>query len=271
MKSIHKFFLILFTTAFVLGSAEELKKDLPELSYPVTGTLYPIMTTKVCSQVPGRVLEMLVDVGDQVEKGQVLVRLDPAFAEIEFQKAKSAVKLARLGHKDAELQFQRMNNLWEKREAGKSAISRKQYDDADMYLQQKKVLLDQALLDLGLCKKKLDETAIKAPYKAVITHRYVDPGETITSNPVVNLVEIMDVSQLILEFSLPQDMSGKIQSGMPVLAKVDGQGKSVEGKIKQVFPQVDASNRCFKCRVLIDNSQMELKPGASVHAKIRIQ
>ena len=65
-------------------------------------------------QVSGRVSEVLVDVGDRVERGQALARIDPAFHEIRVAQREADVKAARIALEDAELNFGRMRNLWEK-------------------------------------------------------------------------------------------------------------------------------------------------------------
>ena len=239
-------------------------------SYPVVGTLRPNLITTISAQISGRVQEVLVEAGDSVEKDQVLLKLDPILFVIENKKQLAEVELAQVAYEEAELEFKRMKNLWEKQNGAKPSIPQKQYDDAHAKLRQKKIMLEQARIELEESQEQLKETQIKAPYKGIVVKRWVDPGETVTSNPIVPLFEIIDPSKLILEFSLPQEKLSMIRPGLMIIAKVEGQKEYIEGKIEKVIPQIEEANRCFKCRAIINNDHFLLKAGSYVTAKIQL-
>lgn len=250
-------FLFLFVSLAHVAFAER----------PVTGTLYPHLLTKVSSQVAGRVEEVDVKVGDLVEKGQVLAKLDPAFFEMDYKKQQTAFALAKVFLEEAKLDYDRMKNLWENQQG--PSIAKKQLDDASLRLRQKQILFEQAEIDLEYSKKRLQETEIKAPYRGVISKRYVDPGEAVTVMPVVHLFEISDCSKLLFEFSLPQELISKVKPGLYV--QIDGIETPILGTIERIYPQVELSNRSFKCRVIIENEALALKPGLFVTAKVETE
>ena len=233
--------------------------------YPVTGTLYPLMTTNISAQVGGRVMEVMVNVGDFVEKDQVLLKLDPFVYENEHKKFLLAGELAKVSFEEAELEYRRMKNLWENPTGEGSAISKKQHDDALTRFKQKKLQLDCALVDLEHSNRKLEEACVKAPYRGVITKRFVDPGEAVTTTPIVNLFEIVDASKLIFEFALPQEMADLTSPGLSIS---DEEG-SVIGRIETIIPQIDPSNRSFRCRMVMDNGALKHKPGAYFTAQLQ--
>ena len=239
-------------------SAEEL---------PISGTLYPNLITKISTQITGRVQEVFVGTGALVEKGQVLAKLDPLNFEIDVKKCRCAVELAKLAYEDAKTHYVRMKKLWDKDDKESAAIPKTQYDGARSQLMQTKLLLDQAELNLEQVEHRLDETEIKAPYKGVITGRFVDPGESVLSMGGGPLFEIMDTSKLVFEFTLPQNMLGKIKQGQRVTSELCKGG----GTIFSILPQVDAMSRSLKCRVLIPNDTLYLKPGLFVTAKMQIE
>lgn len=259
------------SSIYPIGEKKDSAQSKQEITYPVTGTLYPIQVTKISSQVSGRVSAVICDVGDKVEKDQVLLKLDPVFFDLEYQKAQNAFQLAQISFEDASREFQRMKSLWEKTGEDKPSISKKQYEDATTQFRQKEILLGQARLDLEYLKKELEETSIKAPYSGVLTKRFVDVGESIATVPPVHIVEIMDISKIIFEFSLPQDISSEVRQGMLVSIQVEGQKQKFTGKIDTIFPNIDMANRCFKCRVIFDNEKELLKPGSFVRGKIQLQ
>jgi hypothetical protein len=85
----------------------------------------------------------------------------------------------------------------------------------------------------------------------------------------VNLFEIIDPSKLVLEFAVPQEMSSNIRPGIAVQVQVEGHRDTIEGHIDTVIPQIDPTNRCFKCRMMINNEQLALKPGAYATVTMR--
>lgn len=234
--------------------------------HPITGTLYPAQITKVSSQVQGKMKQVLVDVGDYVTKDQVIAVLDPLFFELDFQKMKVLADLAKVAFEESELDFNRMKKLWEKESGENPSISKKQFEDAFHRFKQKKLAYEQALIDMQRVEKVLEETKIKAPYDGIITQRFLDCGESITVVPVTPIVEIMDISTLRLEFSLPQDLLSSVNPGDPVIIENDD-----SAIIEKIFPNVDISSRCFKCRVLVNNTQKNLKPGLFIRGQIPLK
>ena len=257
----HKtFFLLIFSSLLSLCSlnaGEEI---------PVSGTLYPTLTTKITTHVTGRVQEIFVGTGTRVEKGQILAKLDPTHFEIDVKKCQTSLELAKLSHEDAKAHFMRMKNLWDKEDKERAAIPKTQYDKAYFAWMQSKLMLEQAQLNLDQVELRLNETEIKAPYNGVITARFADPGASITAmaNP---LFEIMDISSLIFEFTLPQNMLGKVKVGQCVTSDCCLTG----GTIVSILPQVDATNRLLKYRVVIPNADLYLKPGLFVTAKVLME
>jgi membrane fusion protein (multidrug efflux system) len=130
---------------------------------PAVGTFRAQQTTLVGTQVNGRVEEVLVDVGDRVQKGAVLVRIDPTFFELELEQRKAdlaavqaradsarqsiktvqaEVSMVKSGLEDAELELQRMKSLWEKPKGETPSIPKRMYDDALFRRQQEAARLE---------------------------------------------------------------------------------------------------------------------------------
>ncbi len=236
---------------------------------PAIGSFRAHQKTQLGSQVSGRVQEVLVDVGDIVRAGQVLVRIDPVFFQIEVAQRQADLEAAKVTRTDAELNFTRMRNLWEKPEGGAPSIPQKSYDDSKAHLDEAAARERQAEQALQYAGGRLKETEIRAPYDAVVTARMVDPGEPVTSAPIVYLVEVQEVARLDLEFSLPQEMLSRIQPGTAVGFDVEGvEGIAGEGPIERVYPTVDEATRSFRCRVLVDNGAGRYRPG--LLARVRV-
>jgi len=240
---------------------EAQSKDLRRFA-TAAGTFRPRQSTRVGSQVSGRVKDVLVDVGATVRKGQDLVRLDPVMFEIEVSQRKADLDAAKVAQAEAELNLKRMKALWEKPTGETPSIPRKLFDDAVSRNDAAAARIKQAETGLKYAEERLRETTIKAPFDGVVSRRFVDDGEPVTSMPITALVEIQDTSVLELEFSLPQELLRVIRAGTPVEFEAEGvQGTRRPGKIDVVFPALDESTRSFRCRVLVENPDLKYRAG----------
>jgi RND family efflux transporter MFP subunit len=229
---------------------------------PAVGVLRARQTTKLGPQVSGRVEKVIVDVGDVAKKGQELVRLDPVFFEIERSQRAADLEAAKAALWEAETQYTRMKNLWEKPEGKEPSIPKKLFDDAKARFDGARARLTQAQEALRYAEERLRETVIRAPYDAVVTQRLVDAGEPVTSTPVTHLLEVQEVGTLDLEFSLPQELLSRVRIGTPVTFEAEGvEGAKGEGEVAVVFPAVDEASRSFRLRVVVPNPSGLYRPG----------
>jgi RND family efflux transporter MFP subunit len=228
--------------------------------------------------VSGQVEEVLVDVGDRVKAGQVLVRIDPTLFEIEVQQLQAAVETARgaLASAEADVQFAQREVPRQLDLFNRNAAAPKEMDEAAMAYEraigtrdEKKGKLGEAQQRLRYGQQQLEETQIRAPYDGAITRRMVDPGQPASANPVTHLVEIQETGVLYLEFSLPQELLGTIVPGTPVTFDVEGtaEGQS-SGEVAVLFPAIDEATRSFRCRVIVQNADLRLRPGLLAQVRV---
>ena len=243
------------------GSTVQVRRGELRERIPATGVLLARRTTKLGPQVSGRVLEVLVDVGDEVREGDSVVRLDPAMFQIEVAQRDAELAAAQASLDEAEAEYQRMKALWEKPEGQEPSVPRKQFDDAKARQAGATARHRQAQETLRLANERLAETIVRAPYDSVVSKRLVDPGEPVTSAPIVHLLEVQDVATLHLEFSLPQDLLASVGKGSIVEFDVEGVGQGFEGQVAFVFPAIEESTRSFRCRVVVPNGDARFRPG----------
>jgi membrane fusion protein, multidrug efflux system len=245
---------------------------------PAVGTFRARQTTRLSPQISGRVESVLVDAGDVVKKGQLVVRLEPAFFDLEVGQAKAmvdaasaAVAVAEIDLKEADREMRRQRSLRER-----EAAAPKEQDDAmAMYsrsvvgLEAKKAMLAEAGKRLQYAQERLKETRILIPYDAVVTRRLVDPGEYVCSMPPTHLLEVQEVGVLYLEFSLPQELLSKVAVGTAVEYVVEGVKDSKgTGQVAMIFPAIDELTRSFRCRVVVESKDLKLRPG--LLARVRV-
>ncbi len=241
-------------------------------SRPVAGTFHARRTTRVGPQVSGRVKKVMARVGDRVKEGQELAQLDPVMTEIEVALRRVDVEQAKTALEDAELNFSRMKGLWEKPEGGEPSIPKKLYDQAKVQRDLALARRDQAAKALSLSEERLRETVIRAPYDGVVTRRFVDEGEPVTSMPVSPILEIQEMGFLELEFALPQELLSAVQAGTPVEFDAEGLGGQVfQARVSVVYPVVEAATRSFRCRAFLDNPEGRLRPGLLARVRVTVR
>jgi multidrug efflux pump subunit AcrA (membrane-fusion protein) len=278
---------------------EEVRQDKVPRSVDVVGTLAAEDLVTVTAQADGTVSRVLVDLGDRVRSGQVLLELDREKLEynLESQKAMLARARARYGATDAghlpdgtktpEVQ-KAAAELGQARQAfaratelhSRQLIPRQTLDDADATLQAKQAAYDATLqnlknlaadidvssADLKLADRQLRDASVRAPFDGYIQKRLVSLGEFVKNQTPVMTVVRMDTLKAIGE--IPEKMAPWVRVGQSVDVTVDAfPDTSITGKISRLSPAVDASTRAFAFEALVPNADGRLKPGtfARVH------
>lgn len=245
---------------------------------PAIGTLRARQSTRLGSQVSGRVAQVLVDVGARVKLDQVLVRLDPALFQIDVQQQEAAVTAARgaLAATVADVDYAARELARQEGLRQSGAGSQKELDDARTASEravasrdEQQGKLAEAEQKLAYARQRLAETEIRAPYDGVVTERLIDPGDMAASSPPTDLLEIRAVASLYLEFSLPQELLGVVREGTPLEFEVEGvTAAPVSSAVAIVFPAVDEATRSFRCRAVIGNADGRLQAGTLARVRV---
>ncbi|MDE6446194.1 MAG: efflux RND transporter periplasmic adaptor subunit [Alistipes sp.] len=176
---------------------------------------------------------ILVDVGDKVQKGQLLVTLDPT------QYTQARVQL-----KTVEDDYNRLLPVYK---AG--GISAQQ-------IQQAKAQLDVQREAVANLKKNIE---VRSPIAGVVTARNYESGDLFASQPILHVMQI-DPLKVIVNIS--EQYFPDVKVGMPVRLLVDiFPDKEFEGRVSLIYPALDAATRTFKVEVRVPNADRTLRPG----------
>jgi RND family efflux transporter MFP subunit len=261
----------------------------------LSGTLVSIDQAKVSSEVAGIVRQVLVELGQEVAAGQIVVRLEPRELELALQRAEaqlhqteaqlgidgvkvkepppdeqiSAVRTAAANRDDARAQLARATRLFRQGLLSQAdfdtaqtrmRISEAAYQAAFENIQSLKATLRDRRAAVELAQKKLNDAAVRAPVSGSVSERLVQAGEFIRENtPVVALVQ---VNPLKLQTALQERHAALIHRNQPVDFRVETFPDEVfKGKVAHISPAVDQATRTFTIEVLVDNKDRRLKPG----------
>lgn len=214
----------------------------------VPGSLLPEEETQLRAEVSGRIVQLNIQEGSSVKKGQVLVKLFDQDLQAQLQKLQVQLQIA---EKTEERQAELLKI---------NGISQQEYDLSVLSVENLKA-------DIQAVKIAISKTEIRAPYDGRIGLRYVSPGAYLSPNDIVATVRKID--QLKLEFSVPEKYAKEIQKGEHVNFRVDGGSATHSGVVTATENSVDQTTRTLKIRAIVKANHPELVPG--VFAKISLQ
>lgn len=249
----------------------------------VTGEIRSRLMSAIASQVEGLLVELDVEEGDIVEKGQVLARLDATRAEIEVTRAQADVEYARavIAQRTEELEnakrdLERIEQLDQLGSAGVSQLdeSRTLVASRTALHAQAEAELATAEGDLALAQRELDDMTIEAPFAGRIIEKSSEIGQWIGRGDTV--VALISLDKLEARIDIPEDIypavvgaqkeHGQIELRLPALGL--GNGQEIYGEVISILPAADPLSRLFPVRIAVDNTDGQLRPGMSLNAYV---
>jgi len=183
----------------VLGSADE-------HTVTLSGKVRAAEQSALSFEIGGEILEILVDVGDRVEAGQVVARLDGSRYRLARELALANEGEARAAFRESQVNYERQSRLYER-----GLISQSRLDAARAAADSARARHDSARAARKLADRDLELTALKAPYAGSISERLAEPSERISPNRVI-LKVISHREGFEVLTSVPENLVGRIQS-----------------------------------------------------------
>lgn len=245
------------TPVIELAAADVATVELARLSrvLPVTGSLSPLVQTTLKAQVPGELLEVAVREGQQVHKGDVLVRIDTRNLKAQLDDKEAALEKAR-----ADLALAKINRDNSAAMLKGHFISKNAYDTADSTWQASQANVKAAEAQLNLAKIALDYATVRAPFDGTISQRLVDPGEKVEVDS--SLLALVDLSHLELQAPAPDYEVPSVHIGQTANFTVTGfNGRMFQGQVERINPVTNAGSRSIMLYLSVDNSEGVLRGG----------
>ncbi|MBE8168441.1 MAG: efflux RND transporter periplasmic adaptor subunit [Shewanella sp.] len=238
------------------------------------------------SEVTGRVAQVLVEEGQNVAKGDVLMRLDTKAFEADVVRSKAVVKSSKIDIKSAIVSLKNIKRKLKRQqkmfEVGLS--DEETFDDlnnklelATINIESKRAQLEQAKASLSIAEDRLSKSVFRSPMTGLLASVDIKEGETViagTTNIIgSNLMLIADPSAILAELRVDETDISSIKLGQktsifaaaypdePFTGKVINIGTSAKN-------QAGSNGLSFKVKVLLDNTERQLYAGMSSRAEI---
>ena len=224
----------------------------------LTGVIAARTLNNLSFRVGGRVAERLVDVGQHVDQGAVLARIDPQEQESDLRSAQADLDAAQAQLTQSAAAFERQKTL-----LAQGFTTRRDYDAADQALKVAQGSVDAAQSALTNAQQNLSFTELKAGAAGVITARQVETGQVVqAAQTVFTVAEDGDRDAV---FNVQETLVAKTAPSPAVTITLlsDPQVKAV-GKVREVSPAVDPASGSIRVKVAIPDTPAGMPLGAAV-------
>jgi HlyD family secretion protein len=261
---------------------EALTKGDIEALVVTSGTLNPVTTVEVGSQVSGKISNIFVDFNSHVKKGEILAELDSSILEqrvqqnqANYQSAVASLEKAKVTLTNLRRQYERSLSLFDKNLISfeEKDIAEANYLGAKADLQRAEASVEQAKSQLESSKVDLGYAIIRSPIDGVVISRDVNVGQTVQASfQAPKLFEIAnDLSKMQVECSVDEADIGKVKEGQQARFTVDAFPEDIfRGVVRQVrySPTVTQNVVTYTTIVDVDNPALKLRPGMTATISI---
>ena len=246
------------------------QRDVP-IYYDALGTITALNTVAIRAQVNGQIVSINFRQGQEVHKGDVLAKIDPAPLQAALDQA-----IAKKGQDqamliDAEKDLARFTTL-----VRKNAETMQNLDAQQAKVDQFKASIDADQASIEAARTQLNYATITAPIDGVVGFRQVDIGNIIHTTDTNPLTVLTQVRPSVAIYTLPQDDLGPVREAMlqgevKVLAfDQDNVKQLAQGKLLLIDNQIDQSTSTIRLKAEFPNQDERLWPGEFVHIRMLV-
>jgi membrane fusion protein, multidrug efflux system len=208
-----------------------------------TGTAMASEIVDLKPEVAGKIVQMNIQEGKNVSKGQLLIKLNDADLQAQLKKLYAQMKLT-------EQSEQRLKKLLD--------IKGISQDEYDVIINQ----MNNIQADVEFTKAQIDKTELKAPLSGMIGLRSVSYGSYI--NAQSQIATIQAINPIKIDFMIPEKYVNAVRIGDDITFSTEGSKEKFSGKVYATENQIDPVSRTLKLRATAPNPSGKLKPGSFV-------
>lgn len=251
---------------------DAVREEVLEARREVRGELRATQRSLIASEEPGRVVELSVEEGDRVEKGQAIARLDDTLLRLDADRAASEVdrREAVLRERAAQLQKAERDIARVEQLTRESSASQNELEDRRTLLEEARARLAQADAELAAARteaarlyERLADMVVEAPFAGRVVTKRTEVGQWVAEGAAV--AELAALDDVDAWLSVPQTYIAAVsRDGLKLQLRIEATGETVEAPVAAVVPVAGDASRAFPVRVRLPNGDGRYKPGMSV-------
>ncbi len=237
------------------------------------GVIEPVTKVDLKSKASGEILSVPVEIGDAVEKGQLVLQVEQTEARQELAQAQADLDVANARLRVAESQLQRALKLRES-----DIIADQEFEQAQLEHATAKAQLVRAQASLEVARERLADTTIRAPISGTIIDKSIEAGQVISSatrevGGGTLLMTMADLGEVQVRTLVDETDIGKVRPDLQAEVIVEAyRERTFRGLVLKIEPQatVQQNVTTFPVIIRIDNRDRLLKPGMSAQVIIQV-
>jgi HlyD family secretion protein len=255
-----------------------------EMAVTATGTVNPVTTVLVGTQVSGTIKNIYVDFNSSVKKGQLIARIDPALFDAQVNQARANLLSANANLEKAAATLVDAKRTMERNKEllSKNLIAQSDFDTAETNYETAKASVSAAKAQVAQSKAALSSaetnlfyTKIVSPVDGIVVSRNVDVGQTVAASfQTPTLFSIaQDLTKMQIDTNVAEADIGNVKGGEDVEFTVDAYSETTfKGKVSQVrnAPITVQNVVTYDVVIQVDNPELKLKPGMTANVSIII-
>jgi RND family efflux transporter MFP subunit len=230
----------------------------------LTGTVQAETEVSLAFRIGGRLIERLVNVGDQVTAGQVVARLDPEDDENALRAARADLTAARGQLVEAENNYERQRTLLQD-----GWTTRVRYDEARQNLDTIRARVDAAQAQLNIAQNRLSWAELHADSAGAVTARGAEAGEVVQAGQMVFRVAREDGRDAVFDVPAQVMDSAPPDPQIEVFLTLNRTVRTI-GRVREVAPQADPVTGTFEIKVGLERPPAEMRLGSTVTGQMEI-
>ena len=243
------------------------------VSAEASGRVVPDTVVEVKTRASGPVIDIKVETGQQVKRGQLLLTIDPRLLQNSYDQAAAQLEVAKVNLETAEIQFHRADTL-----LATQTLTKQDFEAFRLSYYSAKAALVSAQIAVDNAKINLDEADVRAPISGTIIEKSVERGTQVasaTSNVGggTSLMKMADLSLIQAQTLVDETDIGKVKPGMLASVTVDAYpNRPFRGSVLKIEPNDTTVQNVtmFPVRVRIENRDGLLLPGMNAEVEINI-
>ncbi|MBN1895436.1 efflux RND transporter periplasmic adaptor subunit [bacterium] len=244
-----------------------------EIVVTANGTVEPIDRIQLKSKASGEIVELPVEQGDFVGKGDLIARLDQKDEKAAVAQAQADMDIAVADLEQAQKAYDRSEELYKQ-----NLISEEEKDQIELNYATAKGRLVRATTTLERAKERFEESIVVAPLSGIILQKYVEEGQIIASGVSTvgggsPIADIADMNSVYVKAGVDEIDIGKVKAGMEAIVIADAYpAETFRGNIIRISPEarVEQNVTLFDVTVEVANPQGKLKSGMNASIEIFI-
>lgn len=230
----------------------------------LTGTVTPLRSASLSAATSGLVQALNVDAGSRVERGDLLLELDPELAALQLESAEAQEVQAREALEDARRRLREARELIPQRSIAESVVR-----DLEAEVAGDEAALRRATADAGYQRALLERHRVRAPFTGVVSARHTDLGEWVTPGQAV--LDLVATEAVRLDFPVSEDYLSSLRPGARVDYHLNASPElRHRGEVDALVPVTDPGARTFLLRVAPEPDSPPPMPGMSVRATLQL-